>query len=105
MIFKGPTPSPPPKPAAPAPKPAPAPAQKPAAAPASKPASSPAPAFMAAAAKPKVVVDPYTPPPTSLRTERLGDGRANCLEKAVTLAKPGDQVVLFQDRRDSSGHA
>jgi peptidoglycan hydrolase-like protein with peptidoglycan-binding domain len=52
-----------------------------------------------------VVLNPTAPPPTSLRTERLGDGNANCLERAVTLAKPGDQVVLFQDRRDNSGHA
>ena len=44
------------------------------------------------------------PPPTSLRTEVLGDGQANCLEQAVTLAQPGDQVVLLSDS-DGVGHA
>ncbi|WP_224366551.1 hypothetical protein [Hyalangium versicolor] len=46
-----------------------------------------------------------TPQASSLRTERLGDGRSNCLEKAATLARPGDSVVLFSDKRDSVGHA
>ncbi|MBL8918766.1 MAG: hypothetical protein JNJ54_07915 [Myxococcaceae bacterium] len=46
-----------------------------------------------------------TPPASSLRTEVLGDGLANCLENAVKLAKPGDQVVLLADRRDGVGHA
>jgi hypothetical protein len=45
------------------------------------------------------------PPPTSLRTERLGDGSANCLEKATRLARPGDNVVLLRDSADPSGHA
>lgn len=42
---------------------------------------------------------------TSLRTERLGDGKANCLENAVNLAKPGDNVVLLTDKQDPVGHA
>lgn len=42
---------------------------------------------------------------SSLRTEVLGDGQANCLERAVKLAKPGDSVVLLTDRQDSVGHA
>jgi hypothetical protein len=45
------------------------------------------------------------PPPTTLRTERLGDGQANCLEQASRLAGPGDSVVLCNDRTDASGHA
>jgi hypothetical protein len=45
------------------------------------------------------------PPASSLRTEVLGDGLANCLENAVKLARPGDQVVLLSDRRDGVGHA
>lgn len=45
------------------------------------------------------------PPPSSLRTEVLGDGLANCLEHAVKIAKPGDQVVMLSDRRDGVGHA
>lgn len=42
---------------------------------------------------------------SSLRTEVLGDGNANCLENAVKLAKPGDNVVLLTDRQDPVGHA
>jgi hypothetical protein len=42
---------------------------------------------------------------TSLRTEVLGDGKANCLERAVKLAKPGDSVVLLTDKQDPVGHA
>ncbi|NTX50875.1 hypothetical protein [Myxococcus sp. CA039A] len=44
-------------------------------------------------------------PASTLRTEVLGDGKANCLEKANTLSKPGDQVLLLSDSRDSVGHA
>jgi hypothetical protein len=43
--------------------------------------------------------------PSTLRTERLGDGRANCLEKAVGLAGPGDSILLLNDSRDGVGHA
>lgn len=42
---------------------------------------------------------------SSLRTEVLGDGKENCLERAVTTAKPGDSVVLLADREDDVGHA
>ncbi len=42
---------------------------------------------------------------SSLRTERLGDGRANCLENAVKLSRPEDQIVLLADGRDGVGHA
>ena len=42
---------------------------------------------------------------SSLRTERLGDGRANCLENAVNLSRPEDQIVLLADGRDGVGHA
>ncbi|MBX7099419.1 MAG: hypothetical protein K1X89_17020 [Myxococcaceae bacterium] len=42
---------------------------------------------------------------SSLRTEVLGDGKANCLEKALATAKRGDQVVLFKDQQDPVGHA
>ncbi|WP_164020068.1 hypothetical protein [Pyxidicoccus trucidator] len=43
--------------------------------------------------------------PTTLRTEVLGDGQRNCLESAVSMARPGDSLVLLDDRRDGSGHA
>ncbi|NNB87327.1 hypothetical protein HI113_38430 [Corallococcus exiguus] len=47
-----------------------------------------------------------TPAPASnLHTERLGDGSANCLEKAVGLARPGDSIVLMRDASDGVGHA
>jgi hypothetical protein len=42
---------------------------------------------------------------TTLRTERLGDGSANCLERAAALAHRGDEVVLLQDSKDAVGHA
>ncbi|MGV3622931.1 MAG: hypothetical protein ACO1OB_19080 [Archangium sp.] len=42
---------------------------------------------------------------TSLRTEVLGDGNVNCLERAVNTAKPGDDVVLLTDKKDPVGHA
>ncbi|MCE9672205.1 hypothetical protein LY474_30810 [Myxococcus stipitatus] len=42
---------------------------------------------------------------STLRTEVLGDGKANCLERANTLSRPGDQVLLLGDSRDSVGHA
>lgn len=41
---------------------------------------------------------------TTLRTEVVGDGRANCLERAVKLAQPGDRVMLLHDG-DGVGHA
>ncbi|MHA7634193.1 SH3 domain-containing protein [Corallococcus sp. M7] len=47
-----------------------------------------------------------TPAPASnLHTERLGDGSANCLEKAMGLARPGDSIVLMRDASDGVGHA
>lgn len=42
---------------------------------------------------------------SSLRTERLGDGSANCLERAMNLAGPGDSLVLLSDKQDGVGHA
>ncbi|WP_375773076.1 hypothetical protein NR798_20020 [Archangium gephyra] len=42
---------------------------------------------------------------STLQTEQLGDGRANCLERAVRLAQPGDSVRLYQDQNDPVGHA
>lgn len=42
---------------------------------------------------------------STLQTERLGDGQANCLERAVNLARPGDSVRLYQDQNDPVGHA
>lgn len=42
---------------------------------------------------------------TSLRTEVLGDGKVNCLERAVGIAKPRDNVVLLTDKHDPVGHA
>jgi hypothetical protein len=45
------------------------------------------------------------PDASSLRTERLGDGSANCLEQAMGLAGPGDSIVLLSDAKDGVGHA
>jgi hypothetical protein len=45
------------------------------------------------------------PAASTLRTEVRGDGDPNCLEKAVNIARPGDSVVLFNDRQDAVGHA
>lgn len=42
---------------------------------------------------------------SSLSTERLNDGKENCLERAAELARPGDTVILLRDRRDGVGHA
>jgi hypothetical protein len=42
---------------------------------------------------------------STLRTEVLGDGRANCLERAVALAGPADSLVLVSDGQDGVGHA
>lgn len=42
---------------------------------------------------------------TSLRTEVLGDGSANCVERAVRLAQAGDRVMLLRDAVDGVGHA
>lgn len=42
---------------------------------------------------------------SNLHTEQLGDGRANCLEKAVSLARPGDSIILMRDASDGVGHA
>ncbi len=42
---------------------------------------------------------------STLRTEVRGDGNVNCLERAVQLARPGDQIVLLADRTDDVGHA
>jgi hypothetical protein len=42
---------------------------------------------------------------STLRTEQLGDGRSNCLEKAVGLARPGDSIILMSDSKDGVGHA
>lgn len=42
---------------------------------------------------------------SSLLTEGIGDGSANCLERAYAAAGPNDSVTLLRDRRDSTGHA
>lgn len=50
--------------------------------------------------------------PTSLMTEKVGDGDANCLERAASMARPGrDELVFMDDRRaagdgnaDGAGH-
>ncbi|MBZ4421290.1 SH3 domain-containing protein [Myxococcus sp. RHSTA-1-4] len=42
---------------------------------------------------------------SNLHTERLGDGRTNCLEQAMGLARPGDSIILMNDSRDGVGHA
>lgn len=58
------------------------------------------------ARRPKLDLTGGTPPPAStLRNEVVGDGRANCLEKASRAARPGDQVLLYQDSKDPVGHA
>lgn len=55
--------------------------------------------------RPKVSLSGDTPPATSLHTEQLGDGQANCLEQATAMSEPGDTIVLCDDRTDASGHA
>ena len=45
------------------------------------------------------------PDASSLRTERLGDGRSNCLEDAMALADTDDSIVLLADPQDGVGHA
>lgn len=45
------------------------------------------------------------PVASTLRNEVLGDGSANCLERANTLSRPGDSVLLLNDSRDGVGHA
>lgn len=42
---------------------------------------------------------------SSLATEQIGDGRANCLEQAYAAAGSADSVVLSRDRLDPVGHA
>jgi len=42
---------------------------------------------------------------TSLHDEVLGDGQANCLERAYDLAGPNDSVLMLDDKLDDSGHA
>ncbi len=42
--------------------------------------------------------------PTSLLTEEIGDGHANCLEDAATMARPlRDEIVFMDDRRGATG--
>lgn len=53
-------------------------------------------------ARPRLALDGA---PSTLRNEVLGDGKANCLEQAANLARPGDSVLLFKDSRDPVGHA
>lgn len=84
-----PKPAPPasPQPAAPAP---------PAAAPASQPAAQAIAQAVAQAPAP-------APAPTTLATEQVGDGSANCLEQAAVQARPGqDNVVFLQDQRSAT---
>ncbi len=54
--------------------------------------------------------EPHDATPTSLMTERLGDGAANCIERATLEARPGqDEVLFMRDRTnedgDDAGHA
>ncbi|MCP3137597.1 SH3 domain-containing protein [Pyxidicoccus xibeiensis] len=94
-MIKFPRFAPPPPPPAPAPAPAKAgPAQQ-------QPAAAPPPFQFASTSQ----FVPSSPAGSSLHTEQLGDGRANCLEKAVGLARPGDSIVLMKDSRDGVGHA
>ncbi|WP_224247852.1 SH3 domain-containing protein [Hyalangium gracile] len=69
-------------------------------------AASPASTFTATRFEPPAR-RPMSPDGTSstLRNEVLGDGKANCLEKASNLARPNDTVVLFRDANDPVGHA
>ncbi|QAT88395.1 hypothetical protein EJ065_6870 [Corallococcus coralloides] len=80
----------------PRPEPLPAPAAK---APTLQPAPQPRPFG------PVSAFDSTPAPASNLHTERLGDGSANCLEKAVGLARPGDSIVLMRDASDGVGHA
>ncbi|MCP3137596.1 SH3 domain-containing protein [Pyxidicoccus xibeiensis] len=94
-MIKFPRFAPPPPPPAPAPAPAKAgPVQQ-------QPAAAPPPFQFASTSQ----FVPSSPAGSSLHTEQLGDGRANCLEKAVGLARPGDSIVLMKDSRDGVGHA
>ncbi|RKH63052.1 SH3 domain-containing protein [Corallococcus aberystwythensis] len=77
------------------PRPAPLPA------PAGKGQPAPGPRLSGAAS----TFDSTPAPASNLHTERLGDGSANCLEKAVGLARPGDSIVLMRDASDGVGHA
>ncbi|AKJ02732.1 hypothetical protein ATI61_117122 [Archangium gephyra] len=97
-INRRPTPFSPPLPARQEPKPTPS-----AAPPARKQTGySPRNEFRSGTASTPVSLDPAA---STLRNERLGDGSANCLERATALARPGDQVVLLRDSRDGVGHA
>ncbi|NOJ95468.1 SH3 domain-containing protein [Corallococcus coralloides] len=80
----------------PRPQPLPAPAGK---APTLQPAPQPRPFGSVSA------FDSTPAPASNLHTERLGDGSANCLEKAVGLARPGDSIILLKDASDGVGHA
>ena len=41
--------------------------------------------------------------PTSMLTEQIGDGHANCLEDAATMARPlRDEIVFMDDRRGAA---
>ena len=42
--------------------------------------------------------------PTSLMTERLGDGHANCVEKATMMADPNQDVVFMRDNANVDGN-
>nr|AYM52425.1 beta-N-acetylglucosaminidase [Corallococcus sp.] len=79
-----------------------------------RPEPLPAPAGNAPTLQPAPQPRPFGPvsafdstpvPASNLHTERLGDGSANCLEKAVGLARPGDSIVLMRDASDGVGHA
>ncbi len=44
--------------------------------------------------------------PTSLLSERLGDGASNCLDAAAGAARPGDDLVFLRDNRtEADGNA
>ncbi|GMU60375.1 MAG: hypothetical protein AMXMBFR34_21380 [Myxococcaceae bacterium] len=48
---------------------------------------------------------PVSGTPSTLLNESIGDGSANCLERAFSAAGPNDSVTLLRDRRDPTGHA
>jgi hypothetical protein len=56
----------------------------------------------------KSPVGDTTPQPTSLLTERLHDGEANCLERATLGARDGQNIVFLRDNSnldgDNAGH-
>lgn len=59
---------------------------------------------------PAAGAEEQSPAPTSLLTEQLGDGEANCIERATKQARQGaDEILFMHDRAnldgDDAGHA